>query len=105
MAKCLRVGGAFWAMFGSAWMEPSNVGPNEPMARDETYSMSVADAIREPPEAPSTTGGSFPEGGAGRAWYAWGRLSALCHLAWHAAMASCLDVAFWQVNAFGVRWL
>src|SRR5258707_15674454 len=53
----------------------------------------------------SMTGGSFPEGGAGRARYAWVRLSALCHLVCDAEMASCLDVAFWKATVLGSRWL
>ena len=33
------------------------------------------------------------------------RLSAACHLACHAEMASCLDVAFWKATVLGSRWL
>jgi len=43
--------------------------------------MRVAEAVREPPAAPSITGGSFPEGGDGMVRYDWVRLSVLCHLA------------------------
>src|SRR5216684_1900632 len=56
--------------------------------------MRVAEAVREPPAAPSMTGGCFPEGGDGRARYAWVRLSALCHLPCHAEMASCWTLLF-----------
>jgi hypothetical protein len=66
--------------------------------------MRVAEALREPPAAPMMTGGRSPEGGVGRARYAWVRLSALCHLACHASMASCLDVACWWAIVFGSRW-
>ena len=63
--------------------------------------MRVAEAVQEPPAAPSMTGGSLLEDGDGRAKHAGVRLSALCHLACHAEMASCLDVAFWKGTALG----
>src|SRR5713226_10552279 len=58
--------------------------------------MRVADALREPPAAPAMAGG--------RARYACVCLSALCHLACHAEMASCLAVAFWKAIVLGSQW-
>src|SRR5216684_7627152 len=65
-------------------MEPINAWPVIRRTR-------VAEAVQEPPAAPSITGGSFLEGWDGMARYAWVRLSVLWHLACHAEMVSCLD--------------
>ena len=66
---------------------------------------SVVEPVREPLEAPEMTGGSWPEGGEGRARYALERLSALCQRACQAEMASSLDCWFWAAMVSSSQWL
>jgi hypothetical protein len=64
----------------------------------------VAHAVRMPFAAPAMAGGSFPDGGDGRAKKACERLSSLCHLACQAERANSLVLDLWNAMVLGSEW-